>query len=310
MENEEFIGVELDQKHPMGGSGTIKDEKLFPKETEPGFSYFVKREAIECIGYMLNGDNYTPKSGNFAILKGLNRVPEFNEMMVKIICFVKRRGRWKVQLVQNIKLEKKYLGCKAENLQLFIWKPLCKYNGLLLRNTPGIDAKIQIRNNKINAMNYRIAQVETRNIGIYIYKKEMDMIQRFDVSIIKKMNKEIIDYPKVGDQVMIDQSGRFGIVKFYDEDITIKCYDDNGSINVRDLEISDGSNFGWKYRITTVLFGFKVKTWDGWIGKIVYIENAQDITLKLDEWNPNYSGSLQRFRIKLNDIQEVMLQGP
>ena len=113
--------IELDRWSANARDGSIHGQQIF--ETSEGRGFFAPLRSVV---------NVTAKSeiteGGFARLKGLIRVTHFNGETVEILCYVERKGRWKVKLL-HAKSEKKYLGVKEEHLDpIRVWEPLIDHN--------------------------------------------------------------------------------------------------------------------------------------------------------------------------------------
>ena len=138
LSDHELIGIELDVWSPNAGDGTVRDEKIFT--ASEGRAYFARRTFIMYIIQLTDG--------LYARLQGLNRVPKFNDKLVKLMRYVEKKGRWKVQLIHD-KQEKKYLGVRPENLN-----PQLNPNKLVVAEEPNIGDPFKIRDGRIGIVKY------------------------------------------------------------------------------------------------------------------------------------------------------------
>ena len=149
---EALIGIELDHWSANARDGSIHGQQIF--ETSEGRGFFAPLRSVV---------NVTAKckvtEGGFARLQGLVRVTQFNGKTVEIVCYVEKKGRWKVKLLHShAKSEKKYLGVKEENLDpILVWEPLIDPNRPRkesLEECPEIDDQVETRDGHIGIVKY------------------------------------------------------------------------------------------------------------------------------------------------------------
>lgn len=132
---QEMVGIELDSPDMNGRNG----RKYF--ETTNGKGFFLSK-------HFMSSEEMTAASieeGSHCRMIKLEKVPQLNGKIVKVVTYVARKERWKVKLVDS-KKDNKYFGLLARNLEPIIkWVPIAG-KSKTLENKPHVGELVQTVN--------------------------------------------------------------------------------------------------------------------------------------------------------------------